>query len=101
MAKKSVLARNDRRRRIVAKFAKKRAELKAALASPETTDEGFYEAQRKLAKLPRDASPTRIRNRCNITGRPRAFNRRFGLSRITLRELALSGKIPGLVKSSW
>ena len=101
MAKKSVIARNEKRRRIVAKFATKRAELKGIIASPDTSDEDFYLAQRKLAKLPRDASPIRIRNRCSITGRPRAFNGRFGLSRITMRELALSGKIPGLTKSSW
>ena len=101
MAKKSVIARNDKRRRIIAKYAKQRAELKATLASPDTSDEDFYNAQRKLAKLPRDASPVRLRNRCSITGRPRAYYRRFGLSRITLRELALGGKIPGLVKSSW
>jgi len=101
MAKKSVIARNERRRLIVAKYATKRAELKAILANPNTSDEEFYQAQRKLAKLPRDASPVRVRNRCSITSRPRAYNRRFGLSRITMRELALSGKIPGLTKSSW
>ena len=86
---------------MVAKFDKKRRELKAVLASPDTTDEEFYVAQRKLCKLPRNSSPIRLRNRCSITGRPRAFNRRFGLSRITLRELASHGKIPGVVKSSW
>ena len=101
MAKKSVTARNEKRRRIVAKYAAKRSELKATLANPATSDEDFYIAQRKLAKLPRDASPIRVRNRCNLTSRPRAFNRRFGLSRITMRELALAGKIPGLTKSSW
>lgn len=101
MAKKSAIARNKKRERMVAKFDKKRRELKAVLASPDTTDEEFYVAQRKLCKLPRNSSPIRLRNRCSITGRPRAFNRRFGLSRITLRELASHGKIPGVVKSSW
>lgn len=101
MAKKSSIARNDKRRALVAKYASKRAELKAALASPDTTDADFYQAQRKLSKLPRNASPVRIKNRCNITGRPRAFIRRFGMSRLTFRELALQGKIPGVTKSSW
>lgn len=86
---------------MVAKYAKKREELKRIIADPKTTDDEFFTAQRKLAELPRNSSPIRIRNRCSITGRPRAFNRRFGLSRITLRELASQGKIPGVVKSSW
>lgn len=101
MAKKSSIARNEKRRALVAKYAAKRADLKAALASPDTTDEEFYQAQRKLSKLPRNASPVRIKNRCSITGRPRAFIRRFGMSRLTFRELALQGKIPGVTKSSW
>ena len=101
MAKKSVTARNEKRRRTVEKYSAKRKELKAILSSSDTSDENFYLAQRKLAKLPRDASPIRVRNRCNLTSRPRAFNRRFGLSRITMRELAVAGKIPGLTKSSW
>ncbi|MCH2613945.1 MAG: 30S ribosomal protein S14 [Opitutales bacterium] len=101
MAKKSSIARNEKRRRLVERYGKKRAELKAILANPETTDEEFYEAQRKLCKLPRNSSKIRIRNRCNVTGRPRAYNRRYGLSRLTFRELALAGKIPGVTKSSW
>lgn len=101
MAKKSAVARNEKRKRMVAKYAKKREELKRIIADPKTTDDEFFTAQRKLAELPRNSSPIRIRNRCSITGRPRAFNRRFGLSRITLRELASQGKIPGVVKSSW
>lgn len=101
MAKKSALARNAKREYLVAKYAKKRDALKQVLADPNTSDEDFFSAQRKLNKIPRNASPVRLRNRCSITGRPRAYNRRFGLSRITLRELASSGKIPGVVKSSW
>ena len=69
--------------------------------NPATTDEEFHATQKKLQKLPRNSSPTRIRNRCSMSGRPRAYNRKFGVSRIQFRELALSGKIPGVVKSSW
>ena len=101
MAKTSSIQKNLRRKKLVAKFATKRAELKAILANPETTDEAFFDAQRQLAKLPRNSSPVRVRNRCSITGRPRAFIGRFGISRLTFRELALSGKIPGVTKSSW
>ena len=101
MAKKSSINRNLKRIRLVEKFAAKRAELKAVLANPETGDEAFFQAQQQLAKLPRNSSPVRVRNRCAITGRPRAYFSRFGVSRLTLRELALSGKIPGITKSSW
>jgi small subunit ribosomal protein S14 len=101
MAKKSSIARNEKRRRLVERHQKKRSELKAVLANPDTSDEEFYEAQRKLCKLPRNSSKIRIRNRCNVTGRPRAYIRRYGLSRLTFRELALEGKIPGVTKSSW
>lgn len=101
MAKKSSIARNKKRERMVAKYAKKRTELKAILADPETDDDAFYEAQRKLTKLPRNSSPIRLRNRCNVTGRPRAYMRKFGLSRLTFRELATNGHIPGVTKSSW
>lgn len=101
MAKKSSIARNDKRERLVAQYAEKRASLKAIMANPDTSDEEFYAAQRKLSKLPRNSSPIRIKNRCNITGRPRAYLRRYGLSRLTFRELALQGKIPGVTKSSW
>ncbi|MEX0894511.1 MAG: 30S ribosomal protein S14 [Balneolaceae bacterium] len=89
MAKKSWIARNEKRKRTVAKYAEKRRKLKEA---------GDYEA---LQKLPRDASPTRVRNRCNLTGRARGYVRQFGVSRIKFRELALSGKIPGIRKASW
>ena len=101
MAKKSAVARNNKRIRMAEKYAAKRAELKRLLADPETPDEAFFKAQRELALLPRNSSPTRIRNRCNITGRPRAVLRKYGVSRITFRELALGGKIPGVTKSSW
>jgi len=101
MAKKSAIQKNIRRRRLVEKHAVKRAELKAALANPETSDEDFFTAQRKLPKLPRNSSAIRVRNRCAITCRPRAYIGRFGLSRLTFRELALDGKIPGVTKSSW
>src|SRR6476646_10011220 len=101
MPKTSAIERNKKRIRLSAKFAAKRAELKALLANPGTTDVEFYAAQKKLQKLPRNSSPTRIRNRCSLSGRPRAYHRKFGVSRITFRELALAGKIPGVTKSSW
>ena len=101
MAKKSAIARNKKRERLVERYAEKRAAIKATLANPETSDEEFYQAQRQLCKLPRNSSRIRIRNRCNVTGRPRAFIRRYGLSRLTFREMALEGKIPGVTKSSW
>ena len=101
MAKISAIHRNKKRERMVAKYANKRAELKKILASPDTTDEEFFAAQRKLCKLPRNSSKVRLRNRCNVTGRPRAYIGRFGLSRITFREMALAGRIPGVTKSSW
>ncbi len=101
MPKTSALQRNQKRIRLVAKFAAKRAELKAALLNPATTDEEFFAAQKKLQKLPRNSSPVRVRNRCSLSGRPRAYTRKFGVSRIQFRELALAGKIPGVAKSSW
>ena len=101
MAKKSAIQRNIKRLRLIEKYAAKRAELKAIIANPETSDEEFYKAQAKLTKLPKNSSPVRARNRCSITGRPRAYVGKFGLSRITFRELASQGKIPGVIKSSW
>jgi Ribosomal protein S14 len=101
MPKTSAIERNEKRKRLVAKFAAKRAELKATLLNPATTDEEFFAAQKKLQKLPKNSSPVRVRNRCSLSGRPRAYNRKFGVSRIQFRELALSGKIPGVTKSSW
>lgn len=101
MPKTSAIERNKKRQKLADKFAAKRAELKAILANPATTDDEFYAAQKKLQKLPRNSAKERVRNRCSMSGRPRGFIRRFGVSRITLRELALSGKIPGVTKSSW
>ncbi len=101
MAKTSAVERNDKRRRLVQKYAAKRAELKAIMASPKSTDEEFYAAQRALARLPRNSSPIRVRNRCSLTGRPRGYIGHYGVSRITFRELASFGKIPGVTKSSW
>lgn len=101
MAKKAMIERQKKRVRLVAKFKNKRAELKKVLSDPSTTDEEFYAAQRKLTKLPKNSSVVRLRNRCKITGRPRAYLRKYGVSRLTFRELASSGKIPGVTKSSW
>lgn len=101
MAKKSKIARNNQRKAIVAKYAARRAELVKVLKNPEATLEEKYDAQRQISRMPRDASATRIKNRCALTGRPRSYYRKFGLSRIALREEALNGNLPGVVKSSW
>ena len=101
MAKTSMVEREMHRAKTVQKYAKKRAELKELIRSPRTSDEVRAEAQVKLQKLPRDASPTRHRNRCALTGRPRGVYRKFGLARTKIREVANRGEIPGLVKSSW
>jgi small subunit ribosomal protein S14 len=101
MPKTSAIQRNEKRKKLSAKYAKKREELKAILKDPNTTDDAFYAAQKKLQKLPRNSSPTRVRNRCSMSGRPRGYIGKFGVSRIQFRELALNGKIPGVVKSSW
>ncbi len=101
MPKTSAIQRNLKRRRLTEKFKAKRAELKAILANPKTTDVEFFAAQKKMSKLPRNSSPVRIRNRCSLSGRPRGYIGHYGVSRITFRELALSGKIPGVTKSSW
>ena len=86
---------------MVTRYAAKRAELKKILQNPQTSEEDFYKAQAKLTKLPRNSSAVRLVNRCTLTGRPRATIRKFGLSRITFRELALQGKVPGIIKASW
>jgi small subunit ribosomal protein S14 len=101
MAKKSMIARENRRARAVKKYAVKRAELKAIINNPAGSDEERYQAQLKLQALPRDSSPVRGRNRCRITGRPHGYYRKFGLSRNMLREAAMRGDVPGLVKASW
>ncbi len=101
MAKLSSINKNERRRKMAKKYAGKFARLKA-VADDETKDEGErLIARLKMAELPRNANPTRIRNRCEMTGRPRAYYRKLGVSRIALRELGSKGLIPGLVKSSW
>lgn len=101
MPKTSAIERNKKRRRLCEKYKARRAELKAVLANPNVSDAEFFAAQKKLAKLPRNASPVRIRNRCSLSGRPRAYIGKYGVSRIQFRELALAGKIPGVIKSSW
>ncbi len=101
MAKKSMIARENKRTRMVAKFAVKRAEIKAVLNDINASDDDKWEAQVKLQKLPRDASPVRQRRRCQITGRPHGVYRKFGLCRNKLREAAMRGDVPGLVKASW
>ena len=101
MAKKSKIARNKKRIEKVARFAKVRAELKELVRNPNTPDEERDEAWRRIQALPRDASPCRVRNRCNLSGRPRGFYRKFGLSRLALRERALRGELPGVTKASW
>ena len=101
MAKKSMIAREVKRIKTVAKFAEKRASLKVIVNDTNASSEERYEASIKLQKLPRNSSPSRVVRRCQITGRPHAVYRKFGLSRIKLREAAMRGDIPGLVKSSW
>lgn len=89
------------RKKTVAQYAERRAELKKIINNPESTPEEVDAAQLRLQKFPRNASPVRVRNRCSQTGRPRGYLRKFGISRVALRELALEGQIPGVVKSSW
>lgn len=101
MAKKSSIEKNNRRRKLVAQYAAKRAELKAKALNEDLPLEERFEARVALAKLPRNSAPNRIRNRCEITGRPRGFYRKLKMSRIALREYGANGMIPGLVKSSW
>ena len=101
MAKTSKIVKNDDRKIIVARYAAKRAQLKAVIQNPKSTDEEKAAAYSAIRKLPRDSSATRIRNRCNYSGRPRGYLRQFGLSRIALRDMALNGFIPGVKKASW
>ncbi|WP_339339229.1 30S ribosomal protein S14 [uncultured Oceanicoccus sp.] len=101
MAKKSMIAREAKRLATVKKFAAKRAELKALILDPNASDDDKWAAQIKLQKLPRDANPIRQRNRCQVTGRPHGVYRKFGLCRNKLREAAMRGDVPGLVKASW
>jgi len=101
MAKTAVIYRDKKRREIVKKYAARRKELLAAAANPKLQPEERYAAREKLQKLPRDASPVRLRNRCALTGRPRGVYRKFGLARGKLRLIALQGEIPGVIKASW
>jgi len=101
MAKQSIINREKRKQKTVAKFAAKRADIKRILRDPKASDDDKEAAQLKLQQLPRNASPCRLRNRCRITGRPHGYYRKFGLSRTKLREAAMRGDIPGLVKASW
>ena len=101
MAKKSIVARENKRARTVAKYAAKRAKLKETIADVSASDDARWEAQIALQKLPRNASPVRQQRRCQITGRPHGVYRKFGLCRNKLREAAMRGDVPGLVKSSW
>jgi small subunit ribosomal protein S14 len=101
MAKRAVINREDKRRKMVKKFAAKRAELKAIIDDGKRGDDERMEARLKLQAQPRDASQSRLRNRCQLTGRPRGVFRKFGLCRIKIREIAMRGEIPGVVKASW
>jgi small subunit ribosomal protein S14 len=101
MAKTSLIQREAKREALVAKFAKKREELNAIITDAKRSDEERYIARLELQKLPRNSAPTRLRNRCNLTGRPRGTFRKFGLARNKIRELAFKGDIPGVIKASW
>ena len=101
MAKKSAVEKNQNRRRMVARDAAKRAALRAIVRDRSREPEERFEAALALAKLPRNSARSRVRNRCSLTGRPHGYHRKFGLSRIALRDLGSTGQIPGLVKASW
>ena len=101
MAKLALINRDQKRRALVKKYSKKRAALVAIIDDSKASDEVRFEARLKLQQLPRNANPTRLRSRCALTGRPRGFFRKFGLGRSKLREFAMRGEIPGIVKASW
>ena len=101
MAKTSVVNRELKRRAVVKKFAARRAELLALISNMRLSEEERHEARLKLQKLPRNSSPVRLRNRCALTGRPRGYYRKFGLGRNKLRDIAMRGEIPGVIKASW
>jgi small subunit ribosomal protein S14 len=101
MAKLAVTLRNEKRKKTVEKFKARRTQLLEIIYDSRASDEAREEARTKLQKLPRDASPVRIRNRCALTGRPRGVYRKFGLGRNKLRDLALKGEVPGVIKASW
>ena len=101
MAKLAVINRNEKRRKMVEKYAQKRAELVAVVNDAARTDEERFEARLKFQALPRNSSPVRLRNRCTLTGRPRGVYRKFGLGRSKLREFVMRGEVPGMTKASW
>ena len=101
MAKLALINREQKRREVVKKFAAKRAQLLSVINDSKATDEARFEAREALQKLPRNASPSRLRNRCALTGRPRGVYSKFGLGRNKLREIAMRGEIPGIIKASW
>ena len=101
MAKKSAIEKNEKRRRLVAKYAARRAALKAMAKDGSLPPEERFKARLKLNELPKNGAATRLRNRCAVSGRPRGYYRKFGISRIALRELGSKGQLPGVVKSSW
>ncbi len=101
MAKTSSIVKNEKRKKLVNKYYAKRMELKAIVLDPKTSPEDQQAAYTKLRKLPRNANPIRVRSRCRVTGRPRAVYKKFGISRICLREMASEGLIPGMTKASW
>ena len=101
MAKTSLIEREKKRESLVKKYAAKRAELNAIIADQSRSEEERYQARLKLQALPRNANPTRLRNRCELTGRPRGVYRDFGLGRNKLREIAMRGEVPGMTKASW
>ena len=101
MAKLSAIIKNERRKKLVAKYSAKRKALKAIMTDSKSSVEEQDAARRKLEALPRNSNPTRVRNRCSMSGRPRGVYRKFGLSRLALREMALGGHLPGVTKSSW
>lgn len=101
MAKLSIINRNNKRQKIVLKFAEKRTQLNKIINNATLSDDERYEARIALQALPRDSSPVRLRNRCSLTGRPRGVYTKFGLGRSKLRDIAMSGKIPGIIKASW
>ena len=101
MAKLALINREEKRRKLVAQYAKKRAALQAVIDNAGASDADRYEARLKLQQLPRNSSPSRLRNRCQMTGRPRGVFRKFGLGRLKLRDLVMKGEVPCMVKASW
>jgi small subunit ribosomal protein S14 len=101
MSKLALINRQEKREKLVAKYSKKRAALEAIIDNPRVSDEDRYAARLKLQQLPRNANPTRVRNRCSLTGRPRGVYSKFGLGRSKLRDYIMRGEIPGIVKASW